>query len=518
MIRPNYYIICHYPNGKSGYLFLMSKGRKNRKRKALGIAIKKSHFENFWNETDQKFRSGMENYKILNEKIADAIEEHTKETGEIKEVNKSVKQSFLSYWDRQIQLIPNQGTKGKHIVVKKKLEKYLQTIKKNDLSFIDLTPDFIKDVHYNFKTDAALTTNSVNSYMKLINNIVRRKIKDDPYTFPVSPFATIKYDRKVQPVRKVLDDKELKNLLATKIEDTKLDLVRDMYVFQIFAQGMRISDLCLLRWNNIVLDVDDPFDDKEVFEPQLDYVMFKTREPANAPFTFYICKVLLKVMGLNDLYDFFTDPSALFVDYNDKRTRFTDLEPEIKKHTFETLSADKVDFKGYIIKKTDNQYIKGLIDAVIEAKQQFISEMVSITALNLKLQREGKSDTDFVFPILNSKDFQNISDKDLDFKDVVSKSEELHHKLEYGKKIYRRQLDKVGGLCSIKDIMPHSARHTFTLLMLKAGASTHNIMQELGHTTLNVTDSYVRHKKFKNKYGNNFLEMIGNKIDYLDND
>ncbi len=176
------YITCYKKSAADtiGYLFLQSKGRKNRKKKALGIAIKYSHFKNYWNEKDQRFRSGMEHYKLLNEKIEKAFEENTKETGEIKETIKIVKQSFLSYWDRQIELIPNQGSKGKHVVVKKKLETYLQSIKKPDINFADLTPEFIADLHYQFKTDRALTTSSVNSYMKLINNVV--KIRTNIFT------------------------------------------------------------------------------------------------------------------------------------------------------------------------------------------------------------------------------------------------------------------------------------------------------------------------------------------------
>ena len=64
--------------------------------------------------------------------------------------------------------------------------------------------------------------------------------------------------------------------------------------------------------------------------------------------------------------------------------------------------------------------------------------------------------------------------------------------------------------------MPHAARHTFTQLMINAGAPTHKIMSELGHTTLAVTDSYTRHKEFSDRFGEDFLSKVGNKVEFLD--
>ena len=511
-----------------GYLFLQSKGRENRKKKAIGIKVSQDKFIRFWNDKDQRFKSGIDNYKILNETIAKALEIQTKETGEIIEVKKEVKQSFLKYWDRQIELIPNIGSKGKHIVVKKKLEKYLQTLHKNDIAFSEITPDFIKDIHYNFKTDSSLSTNSVNSYMKLINNIIRRKIKDDPYTFTVNPFATVKYDKKAPAKRVILTDKEVDRLLTTKINDKDLDFVRDMFVFQIFGLGMRVSDLCLLRWNTLITDISNwkqyengsfKINHLDRPSPIIEYVMFKTTADMEVPLTFYVCKALLKAIDRAYVFDEATDPSNILMKYNGKWLKYTEeIEPEIKNNTFKINEPNTFNYKGYVIKR-DNEKFKNFIDVYLLSKRAAINNLITETASNILVHLiKNKCANDFIFPILKSNDFKNISDSDRTFKDVISKDEDLHHKLEYGKKIYRRQLDKVGDLCKISEINPHAARHTFALLMSNAGASTHNIMDDLGHTTLNVTDSYMRHKKFKNKKGENYLDIIGNSIDYLDNE
>ena len=192
MIKPNFYVICHQPDkSKSiGYLLLMRKGRKNRKRISTGIRIDPDKFKRFWNEKDQRFKSGIENYKVLNEKIESVINENTKEDG--KELIQPVKlnsESFLKFWQSEIDLIPKIGSKVKHTTVKNKLENYLKSIKKTDLLFSEITPEFINVLHSYLQMSPDLQTASVNSYMKLINNICRRKTKKEPYTFTVNPFV-----------------------------------------------------------------------------------------------------------------------------------------------------------------------------------------------------------------------------------------------------------------------------------------------------------------------------------------
>jgi len=521
------YITCYKKKATDadGYLFLQSKGRKNRKKKALGIRVNHDKFIKFWNEKEQRFKSGMSQYKLLNEKIARVFEESIKETGEIIETNKGGKQSFLKFWDRQIELIPKIGSKVKHTTVKKKLEKYLQSLRKTDIDFTDLTPDFIHDLHYHFQKAPELTTSTVNSYMKLINNIVRRKTKEDPYAFKVNPFSTIKYQKKDPTNRKVLNEAEINRLLTTKIKDPELDYIRDMYVFQIFASGMRVSDLCLLRWNTIFTDIKEWYFTKNVQalkiefgneEPLIDYVMYKTRAPMQTPLTFYVCKALLGALRELDTFYLSIDPVNLVFTHNGEWIhKPKDFIAEIQNDTFKKNEHGTIHYKGYIIKR-DNEDVKSRIDSYLKGKELAINDLIrNTTAKVLEQIVLNKRGNEFVFPILKNSDFQGISDSDKVFKDIISKSENLHHKLLYGEKIYRRQLDKVGEICQIEDMMPHAARHTFTQLMISAGATTHNIMSELGHTTLNVTDSYIRHKKFKSKEGENLLQKIGNKTEYF---
>ena len=79
------YVTCYKKKATDtdGYLFLQSKGRKNRKKKALGVRVDYDKFIRYWNERDQRFKSGMPQYKLLNEKVEKAFEDCIKESGEI---------------------------------------------------------------------------------------------------------------------------------------------------------------------------------------------------------------------------------------------------------------------------------------------------------------------------------------------------------------------------------------------------------------------------------------------------
>ena len=178
----NTYIICNKVNATDtdGYLFLLSKGSaKNRVKKALGIKVNYKQFKDNWNKTEQRYMSGMPKYKDLNTELRKAITDKQnvveKET-EKKLITPKDNNSFLKFWDRQLELITNQGTKAKHTAIKIKLEKYLTSINKKDLLFSDITPDFVENLQHHFKTvknPESLSENSVTHYLKVINSCMQ---------------------------------------------------------------------------------------------------------------------------------------------------------------------------------------------------------------------------------------------------------------------------------------------------------------------------------------------------------
>ena len=117
------YIVC-YKNKATDtdcYLFLQSKGRQNRKKKALGIKVNIIQFKNNWNEVDQRFMSGMgPTYKNLNAQIKKAFKEVEETQGVIVTQTSKDNNSFLKFLERQLELTTNKGS-----ILKKKLSSNL---------------------------------------------------------------------------------------------------------------------------------------------------------------------------------------------------------------------------------------------------------------------------------------------------------------------------------------------------------------------------------------------------------
>ena len=69
------YIDCLRQNKdeKEGTLYLRSKGRDNKKKKSLKIKVGYEQFKKYWNEKAQCFKSGMTDYKSLNDEIEKAL-------------------------------------------------------------------------------------------------------------------------------------------------------------------------------------------------------------------------------------------------------------------------------------------------------------------------------------------------------------------------------------------------------------------------------------------------------------
>ncbi len=525
------YIVC-YKNKATDtdcYLFLQSKGRQNRKKKALGIKVNIIQFKNNWNEVDQRFMSGMgPTYKNLNAQIKKAFKEVEETQGVIVTQTSKDNNSFLKFWDRQLELTTNQGSKTKHESVKIKLEKYLTTLKKKDLLFSEITPDFVEQLKHYFKTAKdpnTLSSNSVTHYLKIINSIINRKLKKEPYALPFNPFKTIDYDQHSDIDRRVLTLDELSKLKTVVITNPNLDITRYMFLFQVYAQGMRVSDMLLLRWGTII----STFNVREGLElvptgknydPQLNYVMFKTYKPMKTDLNYMLCKILMKSIGMESRFNEILD-GGLINGYHygmDKSFTLTQLQERIDNFCVKTVNPKEIknysEYGGYSFKNDNEREVKELIDVMVKVKQNLIKQVIEETAIRLSIHKIEKGNT-FVFPILNNADFINLPEKDKEFKEQIKITPELYRAYLVGHKTYQHRLDDLSKLVGINRITTHTSRHTYTQLMIYNDTNTYRMQEQLGHSTLGVLENYVNNKDFKplnkvsvsNKIGNDITDI-----------
>ena len=435
----------------------------------------------------------------------------------------------------------NHGTKLKHQGVQNKLIKYLNSIDKSDLRFSELTPTFIRNLQGYFRTaadPAQLKPNQVTHYLKIIKSIVNLKIQEEPYLYTIHPFISIKMDFNADVIKRtILLDDDIYLLINGKLENKQVDLHRDMLLFEIFAAGMRVSDLMLLRWNNIKSN-------HKSKEAKIEYKMFKTGKTMSIPLTVQLCFILHKIMEyklfgedliakdggqIDTLYN--TGFQPLFKDYfntnngNDRHFTAFEMEAELRKQCIEITKANPnteqffgsvynekegiVYYKGYAFKKEKETIIKEVINYIDKIKVDLERWFILNSSHTIRdFIEENQCHNNFVFPHLNNELFENIGD-DNDFDRIT---EFQYKKLNSAEVAFNTQLKSVGKRLGIKhNLSSHVGRHTFTQLMLNDDIQTHLITQALGHKNIAATIAYTK-DKFNADKNDAVINQIANNI------
>ena len=104
--------------------------------------------------------------------------------------------------------------------------------KRNDMSMLELTPDFIKEYEIYFSTDAGLHNASVWSNCMWLKTIVAKAHYNG--LTPRNPFAQYSVNQNVKE-REYLTEDEIKMVMTHEFSNRKLAYIRDLFVFASFT-------------------------------------------------------------------------------------------------------------------------------------------------------------------------------------------------------------------------------------------------------------------------------------------
>jgi integrase len=505
------------PSDVNGYVFIRTIEGKTQKKKSLNINILKKDWEAYFNPNTQRFRE--DKRFPLSTEYNTRIEKTLKQLQEVKNDISLIsddKRSFLQYWEFCLSNTKNHGTIIKHKGIIAKLKKFLLTKRMSDLCFSEITPMFLKELKHYLETSKdpkSLSKNSVIHYLKVIKSIINKANKDDYYTYIKNPFNTITFKRE-KLFKGILKEDDLNILIKTKIEDEELNNTRDIFLFQLFSNGMRVSDVLLLKWKNIA-------------DHRINYTMFKTGTPLSISINLNQCFILSRVLGSYEnyqkLFDSLTIPFTssyqkpspfgknIVLGYTIKMFDDIIIRKVVKGDGITTKNStttsrrydrnklsggvettissmdnnDRViKYKGYKIWETDIE-IKKIIDKREELVQNINMMFIHSTMGKInKLSKDEKND--FIFPILPKELFKNDFSKNRDL------NLEQYKRLKHSTIVYNRKLKKVQQLCGIEtNLTSHVSRHSFTNILLRMDVSPYHISQSLGHTNLKTTESYI---------------------------
>jgi site-specific recombinase XerD len=542
---------------------------------------------------DYLIRLGFDSVKNLNDFLQERLNNYIKTNGKINFVSEERK--TLNYWfttiiNRQL----NQGTKMRYQNVfnlllqfqrwytlneKKQIESDIIYMKDIDLNYLLLFKNWLRSEPNENERRKKNKNNSTNFKLKCLKSILNKAHNEKYYAFIVNPFDHISFTFQeqnyeilsleelnklievdlIEVYRRTIPKKDGTSLWGKEIEGGveernkrnkrykakhTLNDIRNYFLFQLLSQGIRVSDLVTLRWNNFQQN-------DEVL--RINKVMVKTRKSisilVNDKMTSLISHYIIRYK------DFFPEEIQKLVSINDdilkeftlynRKSSVVRPQDENWKHFYHIIDETSkygitsnnqrgllVDFdtikklQEFLLERnvdgTLHQYLndgkpyRKLIDGPIQIGKLIMSlknwhrenierneNRFSSEYKELKQQRHElvislirsintieDINTDFVFPLLDNRDFKNIDNDD--FSEL---SEPQYRKFQSVRCYYNKLLKLVAAQANInKRLTSHLSRHSYASLMMDIGENVnlYDLMTSLGHRHLSTTQIYIQ--------------------------
>lgn len=209
-------------------------------------------------------RSNHSNYKWLNDKLDDKIQQAKEIVADLEKKGKPISGNlirtllsrpeskdffqFMKNHIKELEDTRHYSTAEKYHAGLVSLQDFLG---KEELMFIDITYDFLNSYEsYLLKADKAKST--IHGYIKNIKALFNRAIRSGVIDASESPFGIYKL-KPGKTSKAKLDEEEIQKLENFDPRgDKKLDLARDAFLFSFYNAGIRISDVLQLKWTNVI--------------------------------------------------------------------------------------------------------------------------------------------------------------------------------------------------------------------------------------------------------------------------
>jgi site-specific recombinase XerD len=260
-----------------------------------------------------------------------------------------------------------------------------------------------------------------------------------------------------------------------------------MFLFSLFSNGMRFSDLLLLR-------------NEDIKRNNLEYTMLKTKKKMIIPLNYSILKILIEVY---DLPDYFTEQKDKWRTSNWNEGEITESYNELLKMINErrykmlrdtTINRDDfIRYDNFTILKNDYEII-----TMIDKLNIVFNDIINIIRITIKRNIEKLNPKELIFNKFIKTDLFNDYNKTIPF------NEEQHHKYMITNSKYNLQLSKI---CerydlTVSKISSHNSRHTFVNMLLDMeNINLNDVSLTLGHKRISTTQNYISNgfdfKKYK---------------------
>lgn len=163
-----------------------------------------------------------------------------------------VLEEFQNHNDEMLALVKvgdyAQGTYERYVTARSHVEEFIKVhYNRDEFEFRELNYSFVKDYEFYLKTVRECSNNTALKYIANFKKIVLRAVAKD--IIPKDPFILFT-SKKTKTDKRPLTSKELQILESKKLDNERLSIVRDIFVFQCYT-GLSYIDVKQLKYNKI---------------------------------------------------------------------------------------------------------------------------------------------------------------------------------------------------------------------------------------------------------------------------
>ncbi len=244
--------------GEAPIIIRITKDRKH-KYKSTGIRI----LPKFWDERKGKIKPSHPHArqfngvidKLMNDIQNDITKEETVNpnisVNRIKEniATKVKNNDFFEVAEEMNRRYEADGKIGTLDLSRAVLNKFSKFLKTTSIQFGEITPRTLNKYQTYLLTELKNRINTAGKDLKYINRVFNYAIKVGIINDGQNPFKIFSYETE-KTQRVFLTETELKSIEQVSVNE-RVNRTRDIILFQFYSGGLRISDILLLKWNQI---------------------------------------------------------------------------------------------------------------------------------------------------------------------------------------------------------------------------------------------------------------------------
>lgn len=471
------FILSNSVRKKGTGLFKIYVYDKNKKQRiALKTLIDKSFPIQAYDKTKKTFNNkyfDTEEFDFLNQlfekKKNEIVKQHPMLELE-KKKKPSSKISYAEYFESDFQLRQiKKNTMDKYTSSKNNFIQFLHEVyERKDIFFNQFSNEVIKKYQLWLKKEGSWADSTQGKFKSNLRTIINAAIEDELISVVDNRmFSGISFE-KAKNNTIYMNKKQVQNLISLNLTPfSNLEKAQNSLKLQLLLQGIRVSDLLLLRFKNIDLETN-----------RVNIVSKKN----NKKIIIYL-DFSLKIHLYKSLLYHLLNPSSIYnirVESNPiLRSKISDIDKNILK--YEDIQID------YFIKKRKKE---------LEKAKEHIAELELI---KIQINNDFKTlhhecllfiSDEFIVPWLDSHKFKNFS---------LSKITDNHERyIKSATTNYNNSLVDLQKIAKIvlKDnasLRSHIMRHTWANLALDSpNSDIYSISKALGHSSLTETERYLR--------------------------